>query len=55
MYIDPREHARLRYAERAIEKLTALRSGLPGEPQGTLADVDRVLEPFRIAREKRIG
>lgn len=53
MYISEKEHARLRYMERAIERLVDLFTGPPMDHQSALAAVDRTLSPFRIAREKR--
>lgn len=52
MYISDKEHARLRYMERAIERLVELLYDTP-PGQAFLPAIDRVLEPFRIAREKR--
>lgn len=53
MYISEKEHARSRYMERAIERMLEISALSQDDFPAVVLAFDRILSPFRIAREKR--
>lgn len=55
MYISPKEHARLRYRSRAIDRMLEIYLATGSNREQAFWDMAYVLESFRIEREKRIA
>lgn len=53
MYISAKEHARLRYRSRAIDRMLEISAMSQDDFPAVVLAFDRILEPFRAEREKR--